>query len=285
MKSSRRGFTLIELLVVVAIIAILIAILLPSLGRARDQAKSVKCSNNLRSLYQGLNWYAAEWDGYAMPYKIEPSKVGTGAKNGTWFGPQILGAEFGKNAGAAAVNNSFGNATRDTAYRYVRDVILHCPADPMPGSSYIEANVTPIDYAYNKNFGDTSNVSKPGSQAPKIPVKKLTNIPRETLTSIENHTGSEKADFDWYFGSIQDVFQYDNGKNRGSSSLAGHPHAGDKKGNMLFADGQVILDDPFKLNTTNDVQQPINAAGLPTGTDHLDIVDPWKNQRTHPFPF
>jgi prepilin-type N-terminal cleavage/methylation domain-containing protein/prepilin-type processing-associated H-X9-DG protein len=283
MRSRRSGFTLIELLVVVAIIAILIAILLPSLGRARDQAKTVKCANNLRSLYQGINWYASEWDGYAMPYKIEPSKVGGGAKNGTWFGPQVLGAEFGRNAGLAAVNNAVGNATRDSSYTYVRDVILHCPADPMSGSSYNAANVTPIDYAYNVNFGDTSNVT--ANQPPKVSVKKLTNIPRETLTSIENHTGSDKADFDWYFASIKDVFQYDNGKNRGFSPLAGHPHAGDKKGNMLFADGQVILDDPFKANTTNGAQLPINAAGLATGTDHLDLVDPWNKPRTNPFPF
>ena len=56
--SKRLGFTLIELLVVVSIIALLVSILLPSLGRAREQAKAVLCANNVRQLGMAWIYYA-----------------------------------------------------------------------------------------------------------------------------------------------------------------------------------------------------------------------------------
>jgi prepilin-type N-terminal cleavage/methylation domain-containing protein/prepilin-type processing-associated H-X9-DG protein len=60
---KRRGFTLIELLVVVAIIALLIAILLPSLGRAKAVAVRVKCASVLRQWGQVVAMYEAEYNG------------------------------------------------------------------------------------------------------------------------------------------------------------------------------------------------------------------------------
>lgn len=68
------AFTLIELLVVVAIIALLIAILLPSLAAAREQGKRAKCLANLRSIGQALHQYALE-DPAEQPIPIHESML------------------------------------------------------------------------------------------------------------------------------------------------------------------------------------------------------------------
>ena len=63
----KKGFTLIELLVVIAIIAILAAILLPALSKARMKAREAVCMNNHHQIYTAVAMYIQDYDGYLPP--------------------------------------------------------------------------------------------------------------------------------------------------------------------------------------------------------------------------
>jgi prepilin-type N-terminal cleavage/methylation domain-containing protein len=77
----RNRFTLIELLVVIAIIAILAALLLPSLSMARSRAKFTTCINNMKQITLAMQLYGTEFDDY-LPFVNSDSMARTGINGG-----------------------------------------------------------------------------------------------------------------------------------------------------------------------------------------------------------
>jgi prepilin-type N-terminal cleavage/methylation domain-containing protein/prepilin-type processing-associated H-X9-DG protein len=91
------GFTLIELLVVISIIALLVGILLPALGAARQSARNILCISNMRQMGIGFSLYQNDNDGQFMLYRYEgrqPSNSTNLARPDGFYWPAILTLDY-----------------------------------------------------------------------------------------------------------------------------------------------------------------------------------------------
>jgi prepilin-type N-terminal cleavage/methylation domain-containing protein len=122
---SRRAFTLIELLVVIAIIAILAALLLPALARAKSKAQNVYCMNNTKQLMLAMTIYTQDYTDFFPPNYDD----GNSTPYYNWVGGQ---------AGVGGANEFDPDILKDVTrsllapYQGKSISIYHCPADNRP---------------------------------------------------------------------------------------------------------------------------------------------------------
>jgi prepilin-type N-terminal cleavage/methylation domain-containing protein/prepilin-type processing-associated H-X9-DG protein len=135
MKSSRQGFTLIELLVVIAIIAILAAMLLPALGRAKIKAQQTACMNKLRQWGLAQLMYYQDNNDYIPEESAPPGSstlntwtaASNPAYNAVWYNalPPIINQKPA---------SAYFSGTANRASFYDDDILFHCPVAKFPNN-------------------------------------------------------------------------------------------------------------------------------------------------------
>lgn len=245
---KRRAFTLIELLVVIAVIAILLGVLLPALGGARESARATSCGSNLHQLGIAMTMYLGAYNNRLPQVRIDTStgqvvRGSEGSNIGALFGgkkgslPGFPGFNFGISEVGAARRplnryiNEDGFPPDDSSGSEKIEVgVFHCPADsgtndPFLASLGVDTSNTYDLIGTSYNLNDHALDDIPGDEPYATLIPKVGG----PMPNVRNPSKT------WVVGD-QPIYNYDDGGDRGQNW-----HFGDIRPGLLFVDMHVKI--------------------------------------------
>ena len=245
-----KGFTLIELLVVIAIIAVLAAMLLPALSKAKQSANKIACVNNLRQWGFAVNLYAGDCNGY-FPDLDSTHPNGAGAKDLAWV-PVSFNVTFFPTY--LYKNSLMGTDRAANDVRYCPTEVYHRYYEQYPPGGY-GTNLIGYNYLPGRDASQGVNLANyQGGAGPWITNRTKVGRTYRNAPVITDILQFQPNGGTWQISTLQYTVPMSAHVNRN-----GVPSGG----NFLYEDGSVSWK---KFKWINRFTDPSDSIGIGVGT-------------------